>query len=146
MRRNSLSQPSFASFLAWPWREKQAFVFSVAALPVAELSIRLLGSKSARRLFDRKVSARPDGSRIDPRRANQIVCLASEFTIGNEKKCLRRSLVLARILRASGLPVTVHIGFRKDESGDLVGHAWCDMMDETGQSRSGEGTGYVRFD
>lgn len=146
MPPDPLRQPSFARFLAWPWREKQAFVFSVFALPVAEMSIRLLGSKSARRLFDRKVNSRPEGSRIDPRRANQIVHLASEFTIGNEKKCLRRSLVLARILRASGLPVTVHIGFRKDENGNLVGHAWCDIMDETGQSRSGEGLGYVRFE
>lgn len=121
-------------------------MFALAALPVAEMAVRMLGSKSARRLFDRKVTAARRGARIDPRRANQIVKLASEFTIGNEKKCLRRSLVLARILRANGLPVNVHIGFRKDESGDLVGHAWCDMTDDTGQSQSREGIGYVRFE
>lgn len=138
--------PSLRRFLVWPLREKQAFAFAFVALPMAELSVRMLGSKSARKLFDRKVSAAPNGPRIDPRRADQIVKLAAEYTIGNEKKCLRRSLVLARILRANGLPVEVHIGFRKDDSGALVGHAWCDMTDETGKPQSPEGSGYVRFE
>ena len=137
---------SLRRFLAWPLREKRAFVFALIALPVAELWVRTLGTRSARKLFDRKVSVPPHGGRIDPRRANQIVKLAAEYTIGNEKKCLRRSLVLARILRANGLPVEVHIGFRKDDHGALVGHAWCDMRDETGQPQSPEGMGYVRFE
>lgn len=127
-------------------REKLAFVFAVAALPMAEMSIRIFGTKSARRLFHREVRG-PEGTvRIDPWRASQIVKLAAEYTIGNEKKCLRRSLVLSRILRANGLPVTVHIGFRKNDRGDLVGHAWCDLADDAGKPRSGEGTGYVRFE
>lgn len=140
-RRHSLRR-----FLVWPLREQQTFAFALIALPVAEMVVRTLGSRSARRLFDRKVSAAPHGPRIDPRRANQIVKLAAEYTIGNQKKCLRRSLVLARILRANGLPVEVHIGFRKDDGGALVGHAWCDMKDEAGQPQSPEGIGYVRFE
>ncbi|MCU0947510.1 MAG: lasso peptide biosynthesis B2 protein [Porphyrobacter sp.] len=139
-------QHSFRRFLAWPLREKRAFAYALIALPVAELWVRTLGSKSARKLFDRKVSAPPQGAGIDPRRANQIVKLAAAYTIGNENKCLRRSLVLARILRANGLPVEVHIGFRKDDRGALVGHAWCDMADDSGQLQSPEGIGYVRFE
>ena len=149
-RRRMKAQPSrghsLRRFLGWPLREKQAFVFALIALPVAEMWVRTLGSRSARKLFDRKVNAAPHGPRIDPRRANQIVKLAAEYTIGNEKTCLRRSLVLARILRGNGLPVEVHIGFRKDDRGALVGHAWCDMNDETGQPQSPEGIGYVRFE
>ena len=140
-RRHSLRR-----FLGWPLREKQAFAFALIALPMAEMTVRLLGSKPARKLFDRKVSVAPHRPRIDPRRANQIVKLAADYTIGHEKKCLRRSLVLARILRANGLPVEVHIGFRKDDGGALVGHAWCDMADESGQLQSPEGIGYVRFE
>jgi hypothetical protein len=139
-------QHSFRRFLAWPLREKKAFLFALIALPVAEVTIRTFGSKPARKLFDREVSAVPYDARIEPTRANQIVKLAAQYTIGNEKKCLRRSLVLARILRANGLPVEVHIGFRKDDRGDLVGHAWCDIVDETGQPQSREGIGYVRFE
>jgi hypothetical protein len=139
-------QHSFRRFLAWPLREKLAFVFALIALPVAEVTIRTFGSKPARKLFHREVSTVPHGARIEPQRANQIVKLAADYTIGNEKKCLRRSLVLARILRANGLPVEVHIGFRKDDRGDLVGHAWCDMIDENGQPQSREGIGYVRFE
>lgn len=146
MRHLPPRRRSFRRFLAWPGCEKRAFLFSIVALPAAEISLRLLGYKRSRTLFRRKVQSVYGDTGIDPRRADQIVKSAAQITIGEDRKCLRRSLVLARILQANGFPVTVHIGFRKDGSGNLEGHAWCDVIEGTGEPQSREGQGYVRFE
>jgi hypothetical protein len=38
--------------------------------------------------------------------------------------CLRRGVVLFRLLRRAGRPVTLHIGVRRDAGGILSAHAW----------------------
>lgn len=131
--------------MTWPKSERRALRFALVALPVAEIALRLFGYRRSRRLFERAVATRPDLARIDPVRADQIVRFAARLTIGAHRKCLRRSLVLAHILRANGYPVTVYMGWRKNAAGLLEGHAWCDLVEGTGAPQSREGDGYIRL-
>ncbi|WP_269450334.1 lasso peptide biosynthesis B2 protein [Sphingomonas sp. CCH9-H8] len=131
--------------MAWPACERRALGFAVVALPMAEIMLRLLGYRRSRRLFESTVADRPRTQAIDPVRADQIVRFAARFTIGNDRKCLRRSLVLAHILRANGYPVTVYMGWRKNAKDMLEGHAWCDLVEGAGAPQSREGEGYIRL-
>lgn len=131
--------------MTWPASERRALGFAVVALPVAELTLRLLGSRRSRRLFERKIADQRRTEAIDPVRADQIVRFAARLTIGSDRKCLRRSLVLAHILRANGYPVTVYMGWRKNAEDMLEGHAWCDLIESAGAPQSREGDGYIQL-
>lgn len=130
----------------WPASEQKALAFSFLALPLAELGLQVAGYRRTRSLFMRAPGAPAADQAIDPVRAYQIVKWVARRTIGEDRKCLRRSFVLARILQANGYAVTVHIGFRKDADGALDGHAWCDLEDRGTTPLSPEGTAYVRFE
>lgn len=132
-------------FATWPTSERRALIFALVALPVAETALRLFGYRRSRTLFERTIATRSRTKAIDPARADQIVRFAARLTIGTHRKCLRRSLVLARILRANGYPVTVYMGWRKNAGGLLEGHAWCDLIEGAGAPQSREGDGYIRL-
>lgn len=136
----------FTRLLSWPGAEQKAVLYSVFALPAAELFLRVIGYRRTKALFLRKDVKEGAERTIDAFRAYEIVRWVAMRTIGKDEKCLRRSLVLAHILQANGYPVTVHFGFRKDADGALKGHAWCDYADSSAGPPSSEGRNYVRFE
>lgn len=67
----------------------------------------------------------------------RVAFVISSRLFGLERGCLRRSLVIARLLRAR--QPNLKIGVRTSESGPLTAHAWLEFRDVAFE----DGSGYV---
>jgi hypothetical protein len=137
------SGPQIRRFLGWPAAEKRALIYCLAALPAVDLALRVFNSGWVFQAFDCAVRTGP--GQLSPRRARQIVDFAARIVLRKDRTCLRRSLVLARLLRRNGYSAIVRIGFRKSSDGGLDGHAWCETNADMPCKAADMGEGYVRF-
>lgn len=63
----------------------------------------------------------------DPRRIGWAVRSAGRFLPGG-RRCLVQSAAVQSMLRRSGLPGRVRVGFRRETDGRLQGHAWAESQ------------------
>ena len=63
----------------------------------------------------------------DPRRIGWAVQSAGRFLPGG-RRCLVQSAAVQSMLRRSGLPGRVRVGFRRETDGRLQGHAWAESQ------------------
>jgi transglutaminase superfamily protein len=97
---------------------------AVALAVPLELGLRWIRLKTLLRLIGRTRRPRWRTAPIDVERAARLVDVASRF-YPFRPTCLKRSLVLLRILRARGLPAELRVGVRK-VGDELHSHAWIE--------------------
>lgn len=92
-------------------------------LCVADILLRLLPPRAVPRLLaGRRRRAASPWQQVEGIRA-MVDAWIGVWPFRAQGRCLRRSLVLYRLLRASGLDVAVELGVRR-AGGRLAGHSW----------------------
>jgi hypothetical protein len=107
-----------------------ALLTAAVRLGLSALSLRTIGG-----LLARLSAARS-------RRTREVVTIARAATraaaIVPGSTCLVQALVAQALLRRRGHPARLRVGFRRDESGALAGHAWVEsgsrVLDGAGQA------------
>jgi hypothetical protein len=113
-------------------------------LSVAAVLLRLLPPRTALRL----IAGRCRRGSVDWRRVERIRTMVDAW-IGvwpfrGHGRCLRRSLVLYRLLRGEGLEVSVELGVRQ-VGGRVAGHSWLTWRGQPVFERVDPGQDFVRM-
>ena len=133
------------TFLRLPLRTKARVVHAALLFAVVEVLLKTVGTGRTAKVLGVPLTDR--GSRSthgerpfspDEHRSLHAVRVLAPRFYGTERGCLRRSLVLGRLLRHRG--VVLRIGARRGAGGELLAHAW---LDEPGAPAAV--TGYVAF-
>jgi hypothetical protein len=95
----------------------------VAWLLAADVLLRLLPPGAAHRLMAGRRRRREASWQEIERVRAMVDAWIGVWPFRLRGRCLRRSLVLYRLLRAQGLDVTVELGVRR-AGGRLAGHSW----------------------
>jgi hypothetical protein len=67
---------------------------------------------------------------LEKRLANTLDQLLSADVVFLKPKCWKRAAVLRRYLSKNGIPTTIVFGVRRDNQGNLDGHAWLEFEGE----------------
>ena len=114
-------------FLKLTAAEKRVFLRAWALLWVVDLGLRLVSLAKLHAWLGRGLP--PEQALESPRQLAwdtwRLVDAAARHHV-TKMSCLRRTLVLQRLLAAQGLRVGVTIGARKVE-GELLAHAWIEV-------------------
>jgi hypothetical protein len=71
-----------------------------------------------------------DRTDLEKRLANTLDQLLSADVVFLKPKCWKRAAVLRRYLSKNGIPTTIVFGVRRDNQGNLDGHAWLEFEGE----------------
>ena len=71
-----------------------------------------------------------DRADLEKRLANTLDQLLSADVVFLKPKCWKRAAVLRRYLSKNGIPTTIVFGVRRDNQGNLDGHAWLEFKGE----------------
>ncbi|MDJ0925947.1 MAG: lasso peptide biosynthesis B2 protein [Acidimicrobiia bacterium] len=111
------------------WSQRRALLFALVALPLATLSLRVLGLKRTMGVVPPTRSGKSLGSSEDQfndaRRLAYLVGLAARRGIGRPN-CLSRSVVLWSLLRRRGLAGEIRLGVRGGNGTTPLFHAWVE--------------------
>ena len=104
--------------------DKRLFVRALVLVPLAAVTLRMLGLRRTQSLLVRPARRRPAQEAIDPFRVAQLVELAARRG-AVRTKCLATSVALQSLLANTGLSTELRIGVRKRGT-RLEAHAWVE--------------------
>lgn len=115
-------------------------------LVVGEVALRIFGFSRIQQVIE---SAKPrrntqvgDFNRLFRRISNMTDIAARNHILSFT--CLRRSMVIAWLLRRRGVPATIHLGVRKDAP-DFEAHAWVEYSGQRTEDIDELRRGYATF-
>jgi hypothetical protein len=109
--------------------ERRLFFSSFVLLWAIRLGLWLLPFSTLQQILkkiERPAAALPHSYAITT--VNWAVTRASRFVV--QPTCLVQALAAQVLLERNGSPTRLRIGFTRDETGTLKGHAWLESMDQ----------------
>jgi hypothetical protein len=113
--------------LALPWQDRRDLARAWFLLLVADVGLCVLPFRRMHRLLTASGAndVRPPVSRRPIERLTQLVSMAARNHL-HEMSCLRRALVLQRMLGECGIATELQFGVNRDSPDTLGAHAWLE--------------------
>jgi hypothetical protein len=110
--------------------DRRVLLAAALWLPAVDLGLRTVGFARVRRWLGTGRSAGPPSAPLSPERRAEAEAVARWVTVAARHHlwpmtCLRRALVIDRMLARRGIPAELSIGVRKGEEG-FRAHAWIE--------------------
>lgn len=128
-------------FMKLTWKMKFIFVVAFFLIGVVRFGILVLPFKHIAPMLGKKnIMNTPDverGALTKAAKIGFVVESIGRFTPWTSK-CLDRAITAQLLLRIFAIPSTLYLGMSKDESNELIAHAWlrCGKLIITGASES----------